>query len=130
MKNALIIVSVLLTILALSLVSASVSDDDLRIDRIVIDNDYNIGETDDVVARVSLQNIGDMDLEDVRVTVTIPELGVRRSAGPFDLDKDDGVVRRLILEMAEDVPAGEYYVKIEARNKDYRRTKYRLVTVE
>jgi uncharacterized membrane protein len=117
--------------LATSIVTVvSVSDDDLRINRVVIDNEYNVGETRDVVARVNLENLGNANLEDVKLTITVPELGLRRSVGPFSIDEDERVLRNVVLEMVEHVQPGEYYVKIEARSGDLRKTKYRLITVE
>jgi uncharacterized membrane protein len=107
------------------------NNDDLIISRIIVDHEQFIQPSvvGDIVARVNVENLGNIDLEDVKVTVSVPELGLRRSVGPFKIDADDVAIRRFVLDLFDDVYPGEYYVKITAEDKDHRKTKYRLVQV-
>ncbi|MBI4150186.1 thrombospondin type 3 repeat-containing protein [Candidatus Woesearchaeota archaeon] len=83
----------------------------------------------DVVMRLTLENNGHRELENVRVSVAIPDLAVRRYEGPFDLsigEVDTAVVR---LEVPEYAEPGEYDVHISAGNNDITRFRNRVIWI-
>lgn len=140
MRKAFIVLAIL-SLLILSLVSivalsnAEVNDvraSDLRLNHVFVDQELSVSNeklVQDVVVGVDLDNIGIVDLKDVKLTVSIPELGVKRSLGPFDVDSDSGTARKLLLEMFEDVPSGEYDVRLTLSNEDFRKVRHRTVTL-
>lgn len=129
--------AMLLSIAALvSLTTAETQEDqrasDLRFNHIFVDQELSVSNeklVQDVVAGVDMDNIGTFDLKDVKLTVSIPELGVKRSLGPFDVDSDSSTTRKLLLELFEDVPGGEYDVRLTLSNENFRKVRHRTVTL-
>ncbi len=77
-----------------------------------------------LLATVLLQNYGDKDEEDVKVTVSVPELGISASeyvdVAPTDdnnVDYED--VPEMFLPIPADAAAGEYDVKVTAKYDEY-----------
>jgi len=86
---------------------------------------------------VVLRNKGYNDLEDLYVTVLIPELGVERTAYFGDLvaeeieeDDEDTVSGRIYLQIPDDAKAGTYTLKVEASNEDTITTKSKEIVVK
>jgi hypothetical protein len=131
MKKLLLFILSTVMLLSLSILSSgeNFNDDDLTLSRIIIESDPVV-PYQDIVTRVNVDNIGNIDLENVKITVVVPELGLRRSVGPFDVNVDDVAIRRVVLDLFEEVQPGEYYVKITAEDKNHRKSKYRLITVQ
>lgn len=71
--------------------------------------------------------------DDVTVTVSIPELGVWRRAGPFDIDYYDEEVRRILLEIPQHLPESffeqDYILRVTVSNDDYKNTFHRIITL-
>lgn len=84
----------------------------LQVSRLLLGNGEFLAPGDDLELGVTLRNNGNIDYKDVKITAIIPDLGIRRSAGPFDLDDDDEESRNLVLELPEDMEKGEYLVRI------------------
>jgi|GEM_PF-6828948 len=82
---------------------------------------------DDLMAAVSLKNYGSK-LEDVKISVTIMDLGLRKTIGPFDMPSGAVVSKTLIIELPEDAQ-GEYDVEITASNDIVRKTTYRTIVI-
>jgi len=83
----------------------------------------------ELVMRITLENNGHRALEDVSVSLAIPELGVRRHEGTFDLsigETDTAVVR---LEIPDGVEPGEYDVHIAAGNDEVQRFRNRFIDI-
>jgi hypothetical protein len=76
---------------------------------------------------VSLKNYGSK-LEDVKISVTIMDLGLRKTIGPFDMSSGAVVSKTLIIELPEDAQ-GEYDVEITASNDIVRKTTYRTIII-
>ena len=78
---------------------------------------------------VVLDNKGNVDLENAKITVIMPELGIKRSSKSFDIDA--GTSKRGIVRVAlpYDVQPGEYLVKVSVNNDRYHETAYRYVIV-
>jgi len=82
----------------------------------------------EVFVTVSLENTGRDDLNDLKMVVTVPELGVRRSIGPFDLDKDETMSKSVYLPLPE-AEAGEYDVRVIVGNEAIKRAKHRYMYI-
>jgi hypothetical protein len=78
---------------------------------------------------IRVENNYDTDLEDVRVTVGVPDLGLVKRAGPFDLDDGDEVLKDLYIEIPEWAEPGEYYIRIDISNDEVKRVVHRVFTV-
>ncbi len=102
----------------------------MKIDSLQILNEYaKPGE--DIGTHVRIQNNRNDDLDDVRITIIIPEIGVRKRVGPFDIDDNDAIDKEIYLTLPDDVEPGDYIVKIITTNsnQDFRRVKHRYITV-
>ncbi len=72
-----------------------------------------------------------MNLLDVKVTYVIYDLGIKRTMGPFDIDMDDEVVKKINMDLPRDTPPGEYDVRITLTNEDgLKRVKHRIIMVD
>lgn len=78
---------------------------------------------------VNLGNDGDVRLDDARVTVTILELGVYDSIGPFDLKSGSSMTKRLFVQIPSDAQEGVYTVRITIGVGKHSRVLYRQVRV-
>ncbi|MEA3430552.1 MAG: Ig-like domain-containing protein [Nanoarchaeota archaeon] len=91
-------------------------------------DNYYPGE--DIRLNVQIENKGN-DLENVKITAIIPELNIRRSIGPFDLDHNDHEGRTMILEIPDYAEQGEYGVRFIIRDGGHNsfRIKYRTLEI-
>ncbi|MGV8140989.1 MAG: PKD domain-containing protein [Candidatus Woesearchaeota archaeon] len=92
-----------------------------------------IQPTDDLTVQLRLENVLDWKLEDVRVTVSIPDLGLNARSSLFDLSSGEDYSTSVVLPIYN-ISAGTYSVKISIDNDDngeqVRRVKYRDIIVE
>jgi hypothetical protein len=73
-----------------------------------------------------IENAGTEDLEDVKIAIVSQDLGIRTSAGPFDLDSKDDVTKTLLMDIPADTPEGNYFLRFTiTSNGQTRRTIYR-----
>ncbi len=87
---------------------------------------------------VVLKNKGYNNLDDVYVTVSIPELGVERTAYFGDLvalegdddDETDTVSGRIYLKISDDAKAGTYTLEVKASNEDTATIETKEVVIE
>jgi len=84
---------------------------------------------DQVPIMINFENTGVSNIEDVKVVVGIPELGIRRSAGPFDVDINKDAHRTLLLELPEYTEPGEYIIRVLIEHDEFKRIKHRFITV-
>lgn len=89
-----------------------------------------------------LKNMGYNDLDDIYVTVSIPELGVKKTSYFGDLvseestshhhddDEEDTVSRRLYLEVPYEAEAGVYDLEVKVTNDDVTSTFSKQILVE
>ena len=86
-----------------------------------------------------LKNIGYNDLEDVYVTVSIPELGVQKQ-GYFgdivsvdnvnvDNNKNDVVSGKILLDIPYTAKSGDYKLLVSAKNNDFETSMVRQIAV-
>ncbi len=93
--------------------------------RVVMDT-VRVGS--EVVVSAELANQGAVR-EDLRLTVIIPELGLRRSVGPFALSRGDHVQKTVTLALPDDVPPGTYDVRVTISGNGIFHVRHRVVTV-
>jgi hypothetical protein len=84
---------------------------------------------DYVIVYVNLDNEGRQDLEDVRVVVTLPELGIRRASGEFDLDRGDDLTKDVVVGIPYFAWPGQHLVMVTVQNDDFHDTTHRIITV-
>jgi hypothetical protein len=87
---------------------------------------------DEVFVRTNLLNRGNVDLENVRVSAFMPELGLFARTGRFDLDEDERAVRVLFFDIPHNTEPGLYLVMVTAQNHDsynFRSRVFRFVYV-
>ena len=82
----------------------------------------------DIEGFVDIESSYGSRLEGLHVYMTVPELGVRRSVGPFMLGGDDETVKRLLVDTYGAEP-GDYYVRFTVSNDNIRRVKHRMITI-
>ena len=97
---------------------------------ITIGNQYNLVSGDSVSARVSFENNGDVRVGSTKVVASIPELGIRASAGRGSLAPNEKESHRVNLELPEDLEEGYYPVRFVVGHGSERRVKYREIYVE
>jgi len=79
---------------------------------------------------VRIENDGTESLEEVKIMVTNQELGIKTSAGPFDLSRGDEVTKTLLLNFPEPAQEGNYYLRFTiTSNGETRRVIYRDVDI-
>ncbi|MBI4448850.1 PKD domain-containing protein [Candidatus Woesearchaeota archaeon] len=102
----------------------------LFISKITMPNAYELHSGNDLEAFVSFKNSGDIRLERMHVTASIPELGIHTRAGPIRLGgKGREITTPLTLEIPKNAKAGLYTVRFSISNDDVRRTIHREVQV-
>ncbi len=57
-----------------------------------------------------------VDLKHVKVTVSIPELGVWSAVGPFELSSGDEVSKTVIVDIPKNAKPGKYYVRYDIKD--------------
>jgi hypothetical protein len=85
----------------------------LHVGSIRIPNQFDAIQGDLVPVVISIRNNGDKRLDDLIVSVSIAELGIRAAkAGPFDLAIGKRVTKLLYVQLPENVEPGTYYARI------------------
>ncbi len=102
--------------------------DKLKLDRIHF-NDEVIAAGQDLITSTEITNIGEKTTKTARLTVVIPELGLRRQAGPFKIRKNDDILEQVPLLIPKQVPPGEYLVRITVSSEKDRRVRHRYIRV-
>jgi PKD repeat protein len=100
----------------------------LSIQRIVMEPS-TVYPGDYVMVSAALKNNWHEDLEDVKFTAIIPELGVWATAGTVDIDSRKEDTMKLIMDVPYDALAGEYEVWFTASNDQVRRVTFRPLTI-
>ena len=90
--------------------------------------DYVIGG-DELVILLKIGNSNTKRLRDLKVTILIPELAVRRSTGNLDVKANREVTRRLVLDLPRNTRSGWYDARITISNDKVRRVIHRDVYI-
>ncbi|MFH1431398.1 MAG: hypothetical protein ABIG37_02940, partial [Nanoarchaeota archaeon] len=99
-----------------------------KVDILFAEFDYKVSSGALVPVDVVLKNLGRHELDDLIVSVSIPELSIKKSAYFGDLiplddcdddcDKEDAVENRIYIRIPSNAQAGIYDLKVEAYNSD------------
>src|SRR3989339_916 len=84
---------------------------------------------DDVTFDIRLHNHGSYKLEDARIIIEIPELGIKQKSAAFGLNAGAQRLESMIAEFYN-VPKGMYYVKIIVQDDNVKHVKYREIYVD
>ncbi|MGM5484217.1 MAG: hypothetical protein ACQER9_04865, partial [Nanobdellota archaeon] len=79
--------------------------------------------------RINLVNDGDEDIENLRLTISIPELSTWDKIGPLDLDVNERINKHFRLNPYDYEP-GWYYVRVSMSSEDYTRAKWYEVYIK
>lgn len=110
---------------------------DASIKSITVSNSVEAGKLFPV--DIVLKNVGYNDLDDVYVTVRMPELNVEKTAYFGDLvavevddddDNENTATGRLYLEVPFDVKSGTYALEVTVKNDDSEKTASKQISVE
>ncbi len=92
-----------------------------------------LGPNDYLSAKINVKNEWDSKLKNVRVTLSIPELGLEARSTLFDFSRGSEHSETIVLPLY-DVEPGVYYVRVEVHNDqgndEARRIKYREIVVK
>ena len=97
----------------------------LIISRIRISTNEYLSPGDELILSMRLDNEGRENLDDIKVTAHVQELGLRKSTGYFTLKKGDAISKTLILEIPEYAEQGNYAIRIEVYSNGVKRIIYR-----
>lgn len=78
---------------------------------------------------VTMENNGDIDLDDTKAILMIPELGIRSAVGPFDLGKGRRKTVRFLVQLPEIVEPGTQYARLYIYNGEKQRIVHREIEV-
>ncbi|MFC1768584.1 hypothetical protein ACFLZX_02370, partial [Nanoarchaeota archaeon] len=86
---------------------------------------------DSIETRITLLNDKDIDLKDVSIRVTLPELGMYRKAGPFEVDAGETVTKTILLDnVPEYADPGIYTVRVSISNDLVTRVVHRELEIK
>ncbi len=98
----------------------------LYVDRIYLPDTVKAGDMLEIGFK--LENMGSKELDDVSVLVLIPELGIGRRIGPFDLKGHKKITKWAFIEIPD--VEGEFAIRLSFSNDNLRRTIFRDVIIE
>jgi hypothetical protein len=101
----------------------------LSISSLTIPRGFEVRAGEELEVLLNMQHSGNEDLENTKVLISIPQLGIRSTAGPFDLDESESTSKRLTLNLPSETPQGVYYVRVEVHNNDVTRVLHRQIEV-
>ena len=78
---------------------------------------------------VNLENNGNVNLDNIRLTFVIPELDIRMRVGPFDIKRNKEITKLIILDIPYWAEPGYYDIRATASNGDVRRVKHREILI-
>jgi uncharacterized membrane protein len=79
---------------------------------------------DELAVHVNTVNEGDDELDNVKITVYIPDLEIIARSRNFDLGDGEKQGRWLFIDIPEDAQPGHYPVKITVKGDRFRSVKY------
>ncbi|MBU0979461.1 MAG: hypothetical protein KJ709_01525 [Nanoarchaeota archaeon] len=126
-KNIVVAFMFLLVIAPVSALSAD-NFKNMRIERAQVYNEIPGSKDVELETYVRVKN--DMKSGDYKVTVTMPELDIRRSFGPDRIGKGKTLSKNLRLDIPKHVEPGEYVMRIVLSDgSGNRRVKHRYVEI-
>ncbi len=104
------------------------SQDDLFVDDIVFSVEQ-FYEGDTLDALVTLENQGNDRFNDLKVTMSIDDLGLEASTAKFDLRDGEKKTEEITLDLPASVAEGNYMVKFVISNDDVRLVRYQQIFI-
>ncbi len=102
----------------------------LRFDYVdVYTNGYYVYPGEEVYVNLKLRNKASEDIDDIRITLLSPDLGIKIKSQKFDLNNGGAETVNMILDVPYWTPAGEYALKVSATNGDIIHSTYRFFYV-
>ena len=101
----------------------------IRLDEVDLANDV-VQAGDVLEAFVNIENIGQSRLENIALTIVIPDLGLVATSTAEDIRTGDADEFSVALDIPEDVPPGVYDVRIIVSNDEMKRVKHRDIVIE
>ena len=83
---------------------------------------------DELYINVELDNDHEYDLEDARITIEIPELGIKQKSSAFDLRTGQEKSQSITVPLWN-VPDGWYDVRIIVQDDNLKRVKHRELLI-
>ena len=102
---------------------------ELGIMKIRFPNSNIVEKGDQLRIALTMENNGDFDLDQIKSSVMSYDFGMKRSIGPFDLDKGDSISKILTIDIPKYTKPGEYDLRIVTKNNDVTRIKHRTIRV-
>lgn len=110
-------------------VDVKVDDNDYRISIRSIRYDDYVYRGDLVPIRVTIENTGDYDLEDLKVSLAAYDLDIQTSSTISKLDKGESIVKTFYIEIPDYVSSGIYDMKVTVSNDEVKQTAYRELMI-
>jgi len=104
-------------------------DADMVIERVSISGEGLVAVGDIVTFFFEFRNRGDIDLDNVRAQVGIPELGIVRRFGPVDVNKGTTKTGQLSMFIPFGTLPGEYLARITIYDEETKRVQHRYIFV-
>ena len=101
----------------------------LGITRFSIINEDYMRPGDSIIILATLENNGNVNLDNIRLTFVIPDLDIRVRAGPFDIKRNKETTKLIILDIPYWAKSGYYDIRATASNGDVRRVKHREILI-
>ena len=79
--------------------------------------------------QIKVENNGEKDMGDLKISVIVPELGLKKSVSEFDLKPGQSKNKNINLQLPYYAYSGEYLVKVSVSNSNFHEQTYRLVTI-
>ncbi len=83
----------------------------------------------ELVLNVNIDNDLNYKIKDMQVRAFVYDLGEVFSSNEFDVGRGDTVTSRLNWEVPEDIPLGEYVIKVSASHDRFRHSKHIFIEV-
>ncbi|MBR9677216.1 PKD domain-containing protein [Candidatus Woesearchaeota archaeon] len=103
--------------------------DILKLNRLSVVSGEFYKPGDAIATFVSFENTFGDDLEDVKITLAVPQLGIFRTVGTFDVDEGKTLNKRAVLNIPRDAKTGNYEIRIVISDGTLRRVKHRFITI-
>ncbi len=85
--------------------------------------------SDEILEHVNVRNDVTKDLENVKITIYMPMLGIYQKSGGFDIDGGEIQGKFVFVDIPKSAPRGDYLARISISNDDYRDVSYTWISI-
>lgn len=118
------LIMLILPILLIAILSPPISALSFKSDKVEI-NRISLNANSELTAHVNIRNKFSRELDEVKVIIMIPELGLRSRSANFDLKGKSSSSRIVLLDEPN---LEDNYARVVVSNDKIRRVKHRLIT--